>query len=174
MHRHSLGTRVGILLVALALTASSWADDSTVEGSYVVVTDQSADIDKAIEAAIAKMNFITRPIARGRLKDTNPVYRHILITTTGGDVEIKYDERKPIRVAANGSPIKWTREDGEVFDVAVTRQDGQLSQRYESKDGNRLNVFHIEDSTRRLHLDVTITSDRLPQPLKYTLVYRKE
>jgi hypothetical protein len=173
MNKNFLRACAGILLLALA--TASWADDSTaVEGSYVIVTDQSPDIDTAIETTIATMGFIKRPIARGRLKDTNPVYRHIVITSSGGNIEIRFDDRKPIVAPADGSPVQWTREDGEVFDIAVTRKDGRLSQSYESKDGNRLNVFHIEDSTRRLHLDVTITSERLPQPLKYTLVYRRE
>ncbi len=175
MHSYSQSARIGILLIALAFTPTSWCDDSTaVEGDYVIVVDQRADIDKAIETTIAKMNFITRPIARGRLKETNPVYRHVHIASTGADIEIKYDDRKPIRAPTNGSQIKWTREDGEVFDVTMTRQGGQLLQNYKSKDGMRVNTFRWDDSSQRMYLDVTISSDRLPQPLKYTLAYRRE
>ena len=48
---------------ALAATAKS-----SLEGTYTLDQDNSDNINDAIEKAVGKMNFLKRPIARGRLK----------------------------------------------------------------------------------------------------------
>lgn len=160
--------------IALLIAPAAWADEAFgLQGTYVFVPAQSADIAAAVETAVEKMNFIKRPIARNRLKKTNTAYQRIHLARTGSDYEITYDERKPIRMPANGAPVKWTREDGEVFDVSAARQSEQLLQTYKAEDGTRVNMFRWDEGAQRLYLDVTVTSGQLPQPLKYTLVYRR-
>ena len=151
---------------------SAWADDPpALSGTYNFVPAQSNDVSQAIDRAVEKMNFIKRPIARSRLAKTNTPYQRIRIELGAGEAEITYDAHKPIRMPLNGQPIKWTRDDGEVFDVSAMVDGGKLLQTYKAQDGVRVNSFHV-DASGSLHLQVAVSSPQLPQPVRYELVYR--
>lgn len=155
-------------MVAYSATA---ADLPALSGTYDYVPEQSGDVSQAIDAAVAKMNFIKRPIARNRLAKTNVPYQRIRIQVDAAAAEITYDDRKPIRMPIGGQPIKWTRDDGEVFDVSARVQGSDLVQTYQAEDGMRVNTFRM-DANGSLHLAVEVTSPQLPQPMKYELVYQ--
>jgi hypothetical protein len=73
---------------------------------------------------------------------------------------------------ADGSPVPWTREDGEKFLISARLEQGDLIQSYRAEDGERVNVLHVDPATRTLTLAVTVTSPRLPRPVSYTMAYR--
>lgn len=149
----------------------SAADQAGLSGTYKYVPEQSSDISQAIDVAVEKMNFIKRPIARGRLAKTNAPYQLIRVQMDASDVEITYDNRKPIRMPLDGRPIKWTRDDGEVCDVSARIEGGGLVQTYQAEDGKRVNSFEL-GADGRLHLKVEVSSPQLPQPMRYELVYQ--
>lgn len=159
---------VGLLSAALGAWA---AEEPSLSGTFDYSPEQSDDIPKAIDTVVEKMSFIKRPIARGRLAKTNTPYQRIHIQMNASEVEITYDDRKPIRMPTDGRPIKWTRDDGETFDVSATVQGGKLVQTYKAEDGTRVNSFN-KDSNGALHLAVEVSSPQLPQPVRYALVYR--
>lgn len=164
------------ILATLALCAGSpltaRAQAADLQGTYVLIAAQSADIEAAIETSIAQMNFIKRPIARGRLKKTNTAYQRIHIVQLPDAVEITFDQRKPLRMPTHGTAIEWTREDGEVFDVSAQWQGSQLTQTYAAEDGKRVNRFRPGENGT-LHLEVEISSEQLPRAVKYTLAYKR-
>lgn len=167
------------LMAALVFCAGAWlapevqAQTADLQGTFELAADQSADISTAIETAIAEMNFIKRPIARSRLKKTNTAYQRIHIVRSPDAVELTFDQRKPLRIPTNGTPVKWTREDGEVFDVSAQWHSAQLTQTYKAEDGMRTNTFRVGENGRTLYLDVAVSSEQLPQAVKYTLLYRR-
>jgi hypothetical protein len=73
---------------------------------------------------------------------------------------------------ADGRTVKWTRDDGESFDVSAQWQTSQLTQTFNAEDGKRLNTFRL-GANGALILEVTITSAQLPKPVKYSLNYRR-
>jgi hypothetical protein len=119
------------------------------------------------------MNFLTRSVARGRLKKTNQLYRRIVITRQVVMISVKFDERRPIEMPADGSVIRWTREDGEIFEVSARAEQGRLVQTFKAEDGQRVNSFNAEDA-ERLTLEVQVTSPRLSKPLTYVVRYRRQ
>lgn len=167
-----ISMHIGRVCTACMVAYGAWAADSgTLSGTYKYVPEQSGDIAKAIDVAVAKMNFIKRPIARGRLGKTNVPYQKIRLQVDAAAAEITFDDRKPLRLAIDGQPIKWTRDDGEVFDVSAKVDGGELLQTYKAEDGMRVNSFHV-DSNGLLHLRVEVSSPQLPQAMKYELVYQ--
>jgi hypothetical protein len=161
------------LVAALALPLSARAQESTMRGTFVVNRQQSDDVNRAIETGVARMNFITRPIARGRLRRTNPVYQRLVINYTQQQVAVTFDQRRPVESPANGQPIKWTREDGEKFDLSTEWQNGRLIQTFRAEDGTRTNAYSISPDGHTLTMHVTIRSPRLPQPVEYNLVFNR-
>ncbi len=164
---------LGLLVLASAATPAV-SQNPALTGSYTYVEAESDDIKAAIEQAVAKMNFITRPIARGRLTRTNEPYRTLTIQQSGSQVTIIRDEMAPIVAAPDGNPIKWTREDGEVLDLTTQWVDETLDQTFIADDGQRKNVFTLSPDGGTLEMHVTVTSPRLSAPLTYTLRFRRQ
>lgn len=161
-----------IVLVGCLAALGAGADEvSGLSGSYKSVSERSNDISQAIDKAVANMNFIKRPIARGRLSRTNFAYKQIRIELGATEAEITYDTQAPIRMPLNGEPIKWKRADGEVFDVSARLEGDKLVQTYKAEDGMRVNSFS-KDASGTLLLTVEVSSPQLPQPVQYTLEYR--
>jgi hypothetical protein len=158
-----------ILPVLPFLLAAPLAAQS-VAGDWHLAT--APDVPGIIDGATAPMNFITRPIARGKLKKTNPVYQRIRINRTPAEFVLQYDERAPQHMPADGKAVAWTREDKEVFQISARVEKDDLVQHYQAEDGERTNVFHVDPATHLLSMAVTIKSKRLPAPVVYTITYK--
>jgi hypothetical protein len=161
------------ILAAFAVPAAAHAQESTMRGTFVVDRAHSDDINRAIESAVSKMSFITRPIARGRLRRTNSVYQRVVINYTQTHVSTTFDQRHAIESPANGQPVKWTREDGEKFDLSTEWQGGRLVQTFRAEDGSRTNTYTISPDGRTLTMHVTLRSPRLSGPVEYNLVFTR-
>lgn len=174
MHRTA---RVSVLLLLVAallpLKASAQAPVSSMQGTFTYTAQGSDDVSKAIEAVVRQMNFVKRPIARGRLTKTNQPYRSVTITHNASNVSIVTDNRPAIVTPANGSPIKWRREDGEMFDVSTEWENGTLEQTFVAGDGKRVNSFVLSPDGNTLTMTVTVSSPQLPKPLVYKLNFRR-
>lgn len=160
-----------VLAGCIAALGAGADEPSGLTGTYKAVSERNNDIAQAIDTAIEKLNFIKRPIARGRLSRTNFAYQQVRIEVGPSDAEITYDTQGPIRMPLSGEAIKWKRADGEVFDVSAKLEGGKLVQTYKAEDGMRVNSFS-KDASGTLHLDVEVSSPQLPQPVQYRLVYR--
>jgi len=173
MRRQRTRTLLLTLVAALALPAASHAQESSMRGTWTINRQASDDVNRAIETAVARMSFITRPIARGRLRRTNPVYNRVVVNYTPQQVSTTFDQRHAIESPGNGQPIKWTREDGERLDLSTEWQQGRLVQTFRAEDGSRTNTYTVSPDGHTLTLHVVIRSPKLPQPLEYKLVYTK-
>lgn len=162
-----------VLAAPAALVAPALAAPA-LEGAFVHLPAESDNIDKAIETAVAKVNFLIRGVAHGRLKATNEPYGAIVFAQDAKQITIKMDDRKPIVTPASGQAIKWKREDGEVFDVSTRWVGEGLEQTFAAEDGKRVNRFVLAPDGKKLTMHVTVSSGKLPQPLTYKLVYRRK
>ena len=169
-----------IALVAAAILAApvglapAQAQSAQLQGTFVYDAAASDNINQAIDRAVARMNFVTRPIARGRLRKTNEAYRQIRISYTPAQVSVVTDSRDAIVSPANGTPIRWTREDGEVLDVSTAWDGGALTHTFKAEDGQRVNRYSVSADGSVMTMQVTITSPRLAAPLVYSLRYRRQ
>lgn len=164
---------LGVALL-IGFAAQAPAQSAPIQGTFSYSAQESGDIDQAIREATGRMNFALRAIARPRLKKTNEAYRKVTIAPSGSSVTITTDSRAPITTPASGTPIRWKREDGETLDVSTVWQDGRLKQSFVAEDGRRDNVYTLSPDGRTLTMDVTVTSGRLPQPVTYKLVYKRD
>lgn len=143
---------------------------------YTPVASQSANegtIEKGIEAAISDMSFITKPIARTKLKKSNLAFKKITFKKSGKKVSIQHDDRKTVDSPADGSKVKWTREDGETFTVSQKVEDTQITQVFYADEGNKTLVYKFSDDFSQVSVSVRLDSPKLPAPLKYTLKYKQ-
>ncbi len=144
------------------------------EGTYALVSSPDV-VTTAITTGTANMNFIKRPIARSRLKKTNlPPYGTVRFAYPPNEISIEMDTRKPVVTPADGKTIKWTREDGEVFDVNSVWEGKMLRETFVAGDGSRENLYEPSADGQAMTLQVTIRSPQLKQPIVYKLEYRKK
>jgi hypothetical protein len=162
---------LAFLFLAPASPGQAQSGNPAMAGSYVFRPSASDNVAEVINVAVARMNFVTRPIARGRLRRTNQPYQRIVIGFGNGQVSIAVDRRSPIVTPANGTPVDWAREDGERLKVSTEWANGRLEQTFEAEDGRRINAYSLSPDGRTLTLSVTLTSPRLARPITYKLVY---
>lgn len=108
------------------------------------------------------------PAARSRLRRTNTSYQRVIINYTRQLVSITFDQGRPIESPANGTPVQWTREDGERFDLSAEWQNGRLVQKFKGEVEQRINTFTVSPDGHTLTLNVVVRSPRLR--LTYRLV----
>lgn len=158
-----------LFLVPVLASLTLAAQDASLSGAWTQT--RADDIAAAIQATVADMNFIKRPIARGRLTKLNPAYKKVAITVASSGVEVKLDDRAPIHMPPGGAAAPWTREDGEKFMVAAQVTKDQLVQTFKNEDGERTNVFKLSPDGKTLTLTATVKSPQLPRPLTYAISF---
>jgi len=162
---------MGVIL--LMLSSVALPESPALQGVFVNPAQADAGIDSAIEAATQDFNFVTRPIARSRLKKHSPAIKRVEIRQ-GAGIEIKLGDAKPSRHAPGQAPVKWVRADGESFDVTMEWQGEALVQTFVSEEGRRVNRYELSPDGQRLTMDVSLTGPQLKRPVKYTLTYTRE
>lgn len=162
---------IGLAAVVLfAGTASAQQAAPAFVGAWSYAPEQGSVIERAIDRGTAEMNFVTKPIARRRLRATNTAYATVDVRLADGAITTVLAGRA-IASPADGRAVPYTREDGEVMRVATVLREGTLVQTFTAEDGSRENVYSASPDGRRLTLQVTIRSGRLPQPIVYRLAY---
>jgi hypothetical protein len=159
--------------VFLGSTTPAAAQKGRLNGTYTLDEDESDNISAVIEGAVEKMNFLTRPIAQGRLKKLNPAYRQVTIASSLTDLSIAVDDEPVLRTPANGTSVVWVGPDGGKVNVSMRVAGGHLVQTFKSADGGRVNDYTLNPDGRTLIMEVTETSRRLSEAIRYKQVYRR-
>jgi hypothetical protein len=167
----------GLLILAVSGVfvsgAASAQGVNAMSGAYVLDAGRSDDVNRAIEGAVARLAFVTRPIARGKLRKTSVPAKRLTIALRGDNVTVAFDGRAPMAFRSNGAPVKWTREDGEQLTVSASISADTLSVITRSDDEQRTTAYRNSPDGKSLNAYITVTSPRLPAPLIYKLVYSR-
>ena len=145
-------------------------------GTYVyeLVPEVSDNIRSAIDRSVARMNFIIRPIARRRLVKANHLFSTLTFVMRADSISVMFAGMNPIVTPRDGGFAPWVRgETGEHYDVYTAQEGDTLRQVIATDDGQRENDFQFFEDGARIELHVTLTADRLPTPLRYTLIFRR-
>lgn len=169
-----LAVRFAVLSATLLACFGAEAEDAMLQGVFVNPTQPEAPIKAAIETAVKDFNFIARPIARSRLKKTNSPIKRVEIGRNGKAVAIGLDSNKPIATEPGAAPIKWKRDDGEVFDVSTEWQGPALVQTFVAPDGKRVNHYSLSADGMTITMHVTLTSPQLDVPVQYDLHFKRQ
>ncbi len=146
---------------------------SSLDGTYTLDQTNSDNINDVIEEALRKMNVLKRFIARGRLKKLNPVYHQVAISSSPNEISVTVDNQPTLRTPAKGTSIAWVGPAGGKANVSMQWSGGHLVQTFTSADGRRVNDYILGPDGRTLTMQVTETSPRLSQPIKYNQIYRR-
>jgi len=160
-----------LLALPVLATLSLAAEESALSGTWLQA--RADDVAAAVNATVADMNFIKRPIARAKLVRLNPVYKKVLILVSDREVLVKFDERDVIPMPPGGRPGPWTREDGDKFMVAAQLSKDQMVQTFKNDEGERTNIFKLSPDGKTLTMSATVKSPQLPRPLTYSISFSR-
>jgi hypothetical protein len=170
--KHAITSLTFAVLALLSIRVA--AQDVRLQGVFANATQSNQPIKQAIDGAAAEFNFLTRPIARSRLTQTNPNVTRVEIVRVDDDITIQLGTRKPATARPGGAAVKWMRDDDEVFDLSLAWEGTTLVQSFSAPDGQRVNRYMLSSDGNTLTLDVTVMSERLKKPMKYTLTFIRE
>jgi len=188
--RHGLAITIFTVVVGFTLPAFAQGDEVPADKTPVVqAPDVKAEFQgkfvyaggqkqrdklvEAIEAATDDMNFVTRPIARSRLKDTNIVFQSLVVAFTADTVSVKRDSQTPIATPISGAKGTWTSPDDETYTVTQTLKDRKIVQTFVAGDGRKVATYTLSKDGKSLTLSISVSSPKLPQKVTYALSYRK-
>lgn len=136
---------------------------------------QKQQLLDAIEDCIAEMNFIARPIARKRLRESNLPSAELQLVVTADEITIARPGRPTVSAPRDGSTITWESPDGDEFEVRHRLvSDHELVQEFVGKGNRSENVFALDRDGSRVSVQTTITADRLPKSLSFRMTYRRK
>jgi len=167
MHR-ALSPSLALLMLspaALVAQAPSW------DGDYVLDLERSDKPVEAIRTATEPLNFALKPILRKKLEGSERPAQNLNLLK-GSGVTLRIDKNLPF-TAALGSPARWKRTDGEAFEVSMEDQAPGFALSFRQDEVVRTQRFGLSEDGRTLTLDVTLRHPKVPEPVRYKLVYRK-
>lgn len=144
------------------------------QGTFTYTSQGSDDVEQVIDRGTAGMSFLTRPLARNRLRKATRAYQLLTIGCTRTTVSIAHDNRAPIVTPADGRTINVKRDSGEAVAVNTVWEQGSLKQTFMVKEGSRENLYSLSPDGQKLIMQVTLRSPRLPVPIVYKLDYKRK
>jgi hypothetical protein len=127
-------------------------------------------VHRAIDRAADRVNFLIRGFARDRLRDKNPIHRRVQTRVRDGLVTVIYDDDRYTSAEGQWRSIVAT---GERVRLLQQVRGNRIYQRFVGEDGEKQMVLTFEENGPRMWLDVTVRSDKLPEPLRYRLPFRR-
>jgi hypothetical protein len=158
--------------------------------------ERGDNVQAAIERTIRPMSWIIRPIARHRLLRTNRPPAHLTMRVRDDSLVVTFEGHPPVVTPRDGSPAPWkSGVSKETYYVKSTISGDTLHQTITASDGHRQDDFTFSDEagdrlalgaaerglpTDMLYprvawvqLHVVLVAEHLPQPLDYTLEFRR-
>ncbi len=127
----------------------------------------------AIDDAVGAMNYFLRGVARPLIRDNTPVNEEIeLRFREGNRLYTRFDQRARYTSPLNGTR-RVTTPDGDPMRVTQRFRGDTLEQVFEADNGTRWNVYTILPDGR-MRMSATTNADMMPEPLRFSLTYRRQ
>jgi hypothetical protein len=127
-------------------------------------------VTEAIESAVESLPAF-QGLARKRLTAANTVPGAVTMKMDGEDLVVVYGDHEPQRAPLDGSVREWRGDEGTVKLKHELRGD-ELVQTTWGDGGRRVMVWTL-DEAGRLSVHSTMSSSRLPVPVRYRLTFKR-
>lgn len=147
--------------------------DVNLEGVWQVQDAENTQetLDTAVEEVVQEMNFFIRKIARNKLKEQAQVCNTWNFATLNSNFSWQCNQDEIFELASAAKDQSVTKEDGSVFTGTISRGENYIATILTGEKGVRTNMWKKVSENEMLYT-ATIESEKLPQPLTWTLVYK--
>jgi hypothetical protein len=165
-------------LSALAIPrAESQEQEASLEsfrGTFVLAgTGERAALVNAIDRVADQFDIFVREIARGELRRRLSTEERIRVAIDETAVEFAFDNWVPGRIPLDGRVRTLRGPGGETLRHSVRFEGGRIIERRVGGGGERMNVLTMSPDHQRMIMSVRISSDQLPDAIRYRLAYRR-
>ncbi len=167
---------------AIGLAVASTARLANAEGSpqgryagtfhYAGGEHERHQLEHAIEQVARDSSWIKRPFVRQRLKQRAGVAPWVTFSFPPGSIKTVIPGHAPVLSPESGAQVTY-QFDGENVRASQRFQGERLLQVFRAPEGTRTNEYVPTGQSEGLVLHVTLESPELPEPLHYTLTYRR-
>jgi hypothetical protein len=132
-----------------------------------------AIVRAAIEPAIQSLPSMFQGLARERLAQRTRMANRIEIGNANGSVQVASHGERDVSIDLPlGAPPRTIRApEGHEVQAAHRLAGGWLEQTFSGPNGDLRILYSTEPDGRTMHVDTTISSERLSQPIRYRLDY---
>jgi hypothetical protein len=141
-------------------------------GRYILMGDQSENLKQAINRATETMNFLRRRVARRQLREKLTLYPVFSIQRNGESLRTSLAGQTTLSLPLSGAPVLWKAPFGETVQARL-RPGPELLEVFEMKQGHCEHRYRLSPDGRVLTVNVRVTSNELPKPVEYWLIYQR-
>jgi len=175
--------RPGLLAAALGLlvlpAAAARADEAAAMAPFVGAyryaggPAELAELDKAIDEVVGKMNVMVRWIARRKMRAPNVPSPELILSVNGGALKVARPGQPTVSAPADGHPVPWKSAEGDAFTVRHGIEGRVVYQRFEGSQSVSVNHLRLSPDAASLVVETRVESRRLPAPLVFHFTYRR-
>jgi hypothetical protein len=132
---------------------------------------QRQALERALQSTVSGMGFIVEGMALSRLRDRNQISPTIVVHVANGQLEYTAHNGRMFRSPVDGTAVRTQNAAGEAISLQTRINGNTMTRHGAAEQGARNEVLRVEGST--MTIDCTLTSPRLPRPLRYQLTYRR-
>lgn len=136
-------------------------------------TTERERIPAAVDHSVDGMFFIARGIAYDRLMKVCEICTSYRLSFGNDKVTVAGPCQLPDESPADGSEVDHRTKAGDTSKLSQRFVDGSLVQYFRGEEGARRVVYTLAPDGVSLAVQVTITSKHLPNPVDYTLSYKR-
>lgn len=134
-----------------------------------------AIVRAAMDKAIDQLNPFIRPLARSKLRSSNPLVREIRIARPDGRIAVTLIGQKRATFDTRpGVPEKVRNPEGKQVELTQQFVKGRLDQIFVGPKGRSVTRYTLLSDDRRLRVDTKMSGKGLKSPISWRLVYVKQ
>ena len=137
------------------------------------VPEGEAIVAQSVEPALMYVRPNIQALARERIAESTWLPEHIRIRVRRDHVTVDLrGQEHRVFAGQTGRPIQVRTRHGYAELTQYLDANGALHQRFVALEGTQHNIYHPEENGR-MRLEVRLESPSLPQPVHFTLNYRR-
>ena len=142
--------------------AGTWAYDGTREAEMHIV-------ERAFASTVATLPELLQGFARDRIRTDMEPPRRVIVALEGGRIRVTLERERRTTIDGTLGAAATTTGVADGMRVRSRLSGGWLEIAYEGEGSVLRQLLSTEPDGARMHLDYTVTGERLPQPVRYRL-----
>lgn len=132
-------------------------------------------VNDAIDSVVDRLNLFIREIARGRIREAIQPEPRVEVDVVGAElVRLRLGDWQSPVAHVDGTPLDVRGPDGSDTRFSVRYRNGRLATRATTSRGTREIWLSLsDDDAGWLFSQVRVSSNQLPESIRYTLSYRR-
>lgn len=128
----------------------------------------------AVEDVVAGLNMLLRPIARGKLLESQAPAPTLTVGLEGAMATVQRAGKPAVRAQIDGPATKWKNQYGGLFKIRMrAKNERTLALTFDGTSSHSESTYGLSKDGKTLTLRTKIADPRLPKSLAFSYTYRR-